>query len=118
MQKGLTQLGEEGATQVFRPKNRNDLILGAVGILQFDVVAWRLKEEYGVECSYDNIPIVAARWIECSDNKILDEFCKKASDNVAFDGGKHLTYLAPSMVNLNLVIERWPDITFYSTREH
>jgi len=118
LQKGLIQLGEEGATQVFRPKNRNDLILGAVGILQFDVVAWRLKEEYNVECSYDNIPVVAARWIECPDNKILDEFCKKASDNIALDGGEHITYLAPSMVNLNLTIERWPDITFHATREH
>ena len=118
LQKGLTQLGEEGATQVFRPKNRNDLILGAVGILQFDVVAWRLKEEYGVECSYDNIPIIAARWVECADEKILEEFYKKASDNLALDGGEHLTYLAPSMVNLNLTMERWPDIMFYETREH
>lgn len=118
LQKGLTQLGEEGATQVFRPVNRNDLILGAVGILQFDVVAWRLKEEYSVECSYDNIPVVAARWIECDDNKMLDEFRKKASDNIALDGGQHLTYLAPSMVNLNLTMERWPDIKFHATREH
>lgn len=118
LQKGLIQLGEEGATQVFRPVNRNDLILGAVGILQFDVVAWRLKEEYGVECSYDNIPVVSARWIECDDTKTLDEFRKKASDNIALDGGGHLTYLAPSMVNLNLTTERWPDITFHATREH
>ena len=51
----------------------NRVILGAVGILQFDVVAWRLKEEYGVECSYDNIPIIAARWVECADEKILEE---------------------------------------------
>ena len=89
-----------------------------MGILQFDVVAWRLKEEYGVECSYDNIPIIAARWVECADEKILEEFCKKASDNLALDGGEHLTYLAPSMVNLNLTMERWPDIMFYETREH
>jgi peptide chain release factor 3 len=118
LQKGLIQLGEEGATQVFRPVNSNDWILGAVGILQFDVVAWRLKEEYGVECSYDNIAVAAARWIECDDNKMLDEFRKKAIDNIALDGGEHLTYLAPSMVNLNLTMERWPDITFHATREH
>lgn len=118
LQKGLVQLGEEGATQVFRPVNRNDLILGAVGILQFDVVAWRLKEEYGVECSYDNIPVVAARWIECSDSKMLQEFKKKASENIAIDGSEHLTYLAPSQVNLNLTMERWPEIRFHSTREH
>jgi peptide chain release factor 3 len=118
LQKGLIQLGEEGATQVFRPINSNDWILGAVGILQFDVVAWRLKEEYGVECSYDSIPVAVARWIECNDSKMLDEFRKKVSDNLALDGGEHLTYLAPSMVNLNLTIERWPDITFHATREH
>jgi peptide chain release factor 3 len=118
LQKGLIQLGEEGATQVFRPINSNDWILGAVGILQFDVVAWRLKEEYNVECSYDAISVAVARWIECSDEKMLNEFKKKASDNLAIDGGEHLTYLAPSMVNLNLTMERWPDISFHATREH
>lgn len=118
LQKGLIQLGEEGATQVFRPINSNDWILGAVGVLQFDVVAWRLKEEYNVECSYDAIPVAVARWIECSDEKMLNEFKKKASDNLAMDGGEHLTYLAPSMVNLNLTMERWPDISFHATREH
>ncbi len=118
LQKGLIQLGEEGATQVFRPINSNELILGAVGILQFDVVAWRLKEEYGVECAYDAIPVMAARWIACDDEKQLAEFRKKQSENIAIDGGEHLTYLAPSMVNMNLTIERWPDITFHATREH
>jgi peptide chain release factor 3 len=116
--KGLVQLGEEGATQIFRPLNSNDLILGAVGVLQFDVVAWRLKEEYGVECSYDAIPVKTARWIECEDNKRAQEFRHKASNNLALDGGEHLTYLAPSMVNLNLTMERWPEITFHITREH
>ena len=118
LQKGLIQLGEEGATQVFRPINSNDWILGAVGVLQFDVVAWRLKEEYNVECSYDAIPVAVARWIECGDEKMLNDFKKKVSDNLAMDGGEHLTYLAPSMVNLNLTMERWPDITFHATREH
>ena len=118
LQKGLIQLGEEGATQVFKPLNSNDLILGAVGVLQFDVVSWRLKEEYSVECSYDDISVSSARWITCADNKILDNFKKKASNNLALDGGGYLTYLAPSQVNLNLTIERWPDITFNATREH
>ena len=118
LQKGLIQLGEEGATQVFRPVNSNELILGAVGILQFDVVAWRLKEEYGVECGYDTISVVTARWIECGDDKILSDFRKKQSENIAIDGGEHLTYLAPSMVNINLMIERWPDITFHEAREY
>ena len=116
--KGLLQLGEEGATQIFRPMISNDLILGAVGILQFDVVAWRLQEEYGVKCIYENIPVATARWIDCEDHKRLDEFKQKAASNLAIDGGDRLTYLAPSMVNLNLMIERWPEIHFHTTCEH
>lgn len=116
--KGLIQLGEEGAAQVFRPISSNDLILGAVGVLQFDVVAWRLEEEYGVECGYDNIPVVTARWVKCHEPKMLQEFKDKNSANLAIDGGEYLTYLAPSLVNLNLTMERWPDITFNATREH
>lgn len=118
LQKGLLQLGEEGATQVFRPINNNEMILGAVGVLQFDVVAWRLKEEYNVECGYDSIPVVAARWLYADDEKQLEEFKKKQSENIAIDGGDYLTYLAPSMVNLNLMMEKWPAIEFRATREH
>ena len=118
LQKGLIQLGEEGATQVFRPLESNDLILGAVGILQFDVVAWRLKEEYGVECSYDNVAVTTARWVECPDNKYLEQFRQKQAGNLALDGGNRLAYLAPSAVNLQLMTERWPEITFNATCEH
>ncbi len=117
LQKGLIQLGEEGTVQVFRPLNNNDLLLGALGILQFDVVAWRLQKEYGVECDYDSMSIIAARWIECTDAKRLGSFKAKLSDNLAMDGGDRLIYLAPSMVNLNLTTERWPDIQFHATRE-
>jgi len=118
LQKGLIQLSEEGATQVFRPLNRNDLILGAVGVLQFDVVAWRLKHEYGVDCAFENTPIAAARWIHCPDSAVSREFQNKAHDYLALDGGDNLTYLAPSRVNLNLAMERWPGVEFHATREH
>ncbi|MDH5738036.1 MAG: peptide chain release factor 3, partial [Gammaproteobacteria bacterium] len=93
---GLTQLSEEGATQVFMPLANNDLILGAVGILQFDVVVFRLREEYKVECAYEPVNVATARWIECSDEKKLAEFRRKADQHLALDGGGHLTYLAPS----------------------
>ena len=118
LQKGLDQLSEEGATQVLRPLDRNDLILGAVGILQFDVVAYRLKDEYGVECSYDPVNVNSARWVECDNEKKLEEFRKKNEQNLALDSSGSLTYLAPSRVNLDLTIERWPDVTFRDTREH
>jgi len=117
LQKGLQQLSEEGATQLFKPLRNNDLILGAVGVLQFDVTAYRLKSEYGVDCIYDNVQVTTARWIECADPKKLDEFKRKAHDNLAEDGSGHLVYLATSRVNLELTKERWPDVEFRATRE-
>ena len=65
LQKGLDQLCEEGATQVFRPLRNNDLILGAVGQLQFDVVAFRLQDEYSVQATFDNVNVFTARWVYC-----------------------------------------------------
>lgn len=118
LQKGLTQLSEEGATQLFRPLNSNQLILGAVGLLQFDVVAYRLKHEYNVDCVYENVSVATARWVYCQDEKMLEEFKNKAFDNLALDGSDQLTYLAPTRVNLNLTMERWPQIEFKTTREH
>ena len=118
LQKGITELSEEGATQVFMPLRNNDIIVGAVGVLQFDVVAARLQGEYKVDCAYDNINVATARWIYCDDAKKLDEFKKKCHDNLAIDGGGYLTYLAPTRVNLELTIERWPEVEFKETREH
>jgi len=118
LQKGLDQLCEEGATQVFRPLRNNDLVLGAVGMLQFDVVAFRLQDEYGVQATWDNVNVHTARWVYCNDAKKLAEFRAKAHDNLALDHSGALVYLAPTRVNLQLTLERWPDITFRETREH
>ena len=118
LQKGLAQLCEEGATQLFRPLRNNDLILGAVGPLQFDVVAHRLRDEYKVECQFETVNVATARWVECADPKMLAEFERKAHDNLALDHGEQLVYIAPTRVNLNLTEERWPDIVFRKTREH
>ena len=117
LRQGLTQLSEEGAMQVFMPLMNNDLILGAVGVLQFDVVVFRLRDEYRVECSYEPINLATARWIECTDPKRLADFRNRAESNLAVDGGGHLTYLAPSLVNLKLTEEKWPGIEFRKTRE-
>lgn len=118
LQKGLQQLSEEGAVQLFMPLRNNDLILGAVGQLQFDVVMYRLKDEYKVDCVYEAISVATARWVECTDDKMLNDFRKKGYDNLAEDGAGLMTYLAPTRVNLNLTEERWPDIQFRATREH
>jgi len=118
LKKGLAQLCEEGATQLFKPLRNNDLILGAVGPLQFEVVAHRLRDEYKVECQFETINVATARWVDCDDARMLSDFEKKAHDNLALDHGDSLVYIAPTRVNLNLTEERWPDIAFRKTREH
>lgn len=118
LQKGLIQLSEEGATQVFRPVNDSRIILGAVGILQFDVVAHRLSYEYNVECLYETVNVVTIRWVYSKNEKQLLEFKAKASANLAVDAGGQLVYLAPTMVNLTLTIERWPELQFSELCEH
>ncbi|MGI9315483.1 MAG: peptide chain release factor 3 [Luminiphilus sp.] len=101
LQKGLQQLSEEGSTQVFSPLNNSDLIVGAVGQLQFDVVAYRLADEYKVEALYEPVNVYTARWIEADDEHKLEEFRKKAAEHLSQDGGGYLTYLAPTRVNLS-----------------
>ncbi|KAA3627784.1 MAG: peptide chain release factor 3 [Proteobacteria bacterium] len=118
LQKGLTQLSEEGATQVFRPLKNNDQIVGAVGILQFDVAAYRLQNEYGVECSFEAVPVYSARWIESADARELERFREKHYEHLAIDGAGDLVFIAPTRVNLELTQERWPDVHFHQTREH
>ena len=115
--KGLIQLSEEGATQLFRPLNSNELILGAIGTLQFDVVVYRLQTEYGVSCRYESVNVTLARWVHCEDEKILAEFRRKVGHYLALDASKKLTYLAPTPVNLSLVEERYPQINFLAIRE-
>ena len=116
--KGLAQLCEEGATQLFKPLRNNELILGAIGQLQFEVVAFRLQDEYGVQCVFDAVGVHTVRWIGGGDPKKIEEFRSKAFDNLALDHSGALVYLAPTRVNLQLTLERWPDIRFLETREH
>ena len=118
LHKGLQQLGEEGAVQVFKPVDGGDLILGAVGMLQFDVVASRLQGEYGVDAMFEGTSTTSARWVTCDDKKILADFEKALSHNLAIDAAGNLAYLAPNNVNLTLTQERWPKVVFHTTREH
>ena len=117
LQKGLEQLTEEGATQLFRPLESNEIILGAVGSLQFDVVAYRLQAEYGVDALFEPAPVALARWVSCADARHFDEFVRKSRPQLARDTAGRLAYLAPTRINLELAIERWPEIEFSDLRE-
>ena len=118
LQKGLAQLCEEGATQLFRPLASNELIIGAVGPLQFDVASFRLRDEYGVDCVFEGVNVATARWVQSDDDAKLGELRKKLRGNLAEDHAGQLVFLAPSTVSLTLTQERWPGVEFRATREH
>jgi peptide chain release factor 3 len=118
LNKGLDQLCEEGATQVYRPLTNNDIILGAVGQLQFEVTQFRLKDEYGVEASLEPVTVHCARWVGADDAKRLKDFQDKNDARLARDHFGDLVYLASSAVNLQMAQERHPGIRFSDTREH
>ena len=118
LHKGLQQLGEEGAVQVFKPVSGGDLILGAVGVLQFEVVASRLQNEYGVDAVFEGTGTTCARWVTGDDKRMLADFEDALAHNVAYDAAHNLAYLAPNNVNLQLTEERWPKLKFHTTREH
>ncbi|OEU68880.1 MAG: peptide chain release factor 3 [Desulfovibrio sp. S3730MH75] len=118
LNKGLHQLAEEGAVQLFKPLGNNDNILGAVGVLQFEVIMSRLKGEYGVEAIYEPVEFHTARWLACDDHKQLEGIKKRYPRFVALDGDENLTFLAPSQWRLQQAEEEWSKITFMKTREH
>jgi peptide chain release factor 3 len=118
LQKGLQQLGEEGAIQVFETTVGNTLLLGAVGQLQFEVVAARLASEYKVDAIYDDAGIATARWLTYPDDKIRRDFERDRAASLATDVDGNPVYLAPNRFNLQVAMERWPQVGFHATREH
>ena len=118
LQKGLRELGEEGAIQVFETATGGDMLLGAVGQLQFEVVASRLAAEYKVDAIYDPADIYTARWLAFPDENTRRNFEKEQYARVAQDVDGNPVYLATNRYNLNIVIEKWPKVTFHATREH
>jgi peptide chain release factor 3 len=117
LSKGLIQLAEEGAVQVFRPLMGNDYILGAVGVLQFDVTMARLKSEYAVDAVYEPVNFGVARWVDSTDSQRLAAFEKSNNSNMARDAEGRLSYLTTNEWQLGFCMEEWPDIEFYKTRD-
>lgn len=117
LQKGLVQMAEEGAVQVFRPLIGNDYILGAVGVLQFEVTMARLKDEYSVDAGYEPLNFSLARWVQSDNPKQMAEFEKKNQFNLAMDAEGHLTYLADGNWRLAHTQELFPEVVFLKTRE-
>jgi len=118
LQKGLLQLAEEGTIQVFRPATSNDYILGAVGVLQFEVTMARLKAEYNVDAEYESVNFSVARWVTCKNKEKLKDFKKQNAHGMAVDSEGWLSFLTTSEYQLSFVMEDWPDIEFHKFREY
>lgn len=119
---GLLQLGEEGAIQVFRPVAASMLLLGAVGQLQFEVVAHRLEHEYGVKARIAPSRYQVARWVTCSEEnggaKELQRFIDGNAHRVAYDAVDAPTVLVEYAPELRAIEANWPKISFHALREH
>ncbi|MDQ2136904.1 peptide chain release factor 3 [Alcaligenaceae bacterium A4P071] len=116
---GLAQLGEEGAIQVFRPVAAGGaLLLGAVGQLQFEVVAHRLKTEYGADARLMPSRYTMARWITADDPKALRKFMDANAAHIAYDVVDAAAFLIGSSAQLRVAQELYPDVKFHAMREH
>lgn len=114
--KGLEQLSEEGAAQLFRPLEGSDYILGAMGSLQFDVIASRLENEYGVRALFEEVSLGAARWISGPEEEV-ERFIRENRSRMYKDIHEQLTYIVQSEWALRYAGEQYPKIVFHKTME-
>ncbi|MDR1423645.1 MAG: peptide chain release factor 3 [Azoarcus sp.] len=117
LQQGLRELGEEGAIQLFELET-GQMLLGAVGQLQFEVVAQRLKDEYKVDAIFETTDIHTARWLTFPDDAMRRNFGREQAHRMGHDVDGNLVYLASSRYNLEVTMEKWPKVVFHATREH
>ncbi len=115
--KGLDQLMDEGVAQMFIKEDNQRKIIGVVGALQFDVIQYRMEHEYNAACSYDPVNLHKACWVECTDQKMLDEFTLRRKKDLARDKDGKLIFLAESAWTLKLVQENYPSIQFHLSSE-
>ncbi len=118
LEKGLVQLTEEGAIQLFRPMRGNDYILGAIGSLQFDITAGRLESEYGVDATYEPLQYSSVRWIRSEDKKTLERFKERYFNSLVQDVEGYPAMLFSTQWRLQRTQEEWPEIEFLAAREH
>lgn len=116
LEKGISQLTDEGVAQLFTQHGGNRKIIGCVGDLQFEVIQYRLLQEYGASCSFRTLPYYKACWIRGDQNK-LNEFARFKQSNMAEDKEGNMVYLAESEWYLNTERRNNPDIRFFVTSD-
>jgi peptide chain release factor 3 len=117
LDKGLNQLTDEGVAQLFTQHNGNRKIIGCVGDLQFEVIQYRLLQEYGASVQFNTLPFYKACWLTTENKAKLDEFTRFKTGNIVIDKDGHLVYLAQSEWFLNTEIANNPEIQFHFSSE-
>ena len=115
--KGLQELSEEGAAQFFRPLEGSDYIIGALGSLQFDVIASRLETEYRVRARFEGVPLAAACWVSSDDAADLERFVSENRRRIYKDIAGNITFIAQSAWAIGYAQEQYPKVSFKKTME-
>lgn len=117
LEKGINQLTDEGVAQLFRQDPGNRKFVGTVGELQFEVIQYRLTQEYGASCHFVHLPYFKACWITSEDEPQLEEFIRLKNKQIVMDKDQNRVFLADSQWALNLMRSNYPKITFHETSE-
>lgn len=119
LNKGINQLMDEGVAQLFTLNLNGRKVIGTVGILQFEVIKYRLKHEYGAKCTFENLNVYKACWISVSNQESINykEFLKVKKKFLAKDKIGQLIYLADSPFSLQMAEQKYPEIDFHFTSE-
>jgi len=118
LEKGLQQLSEEGTVQLFTRHTTQEKILGAVGALQFEVVKYRLEDEYNVNADYEPYHFTGVRWPKFENGKDQDKFIGENGNNIAYDNKKRICFTVRSEWDLKLVQEKNPTVIFYKNSDY
>ncbi len=118
LEKGLQQLSEEGTVQLFTRHSTQEKILGAVGSLQFEVVKYRLEDEYSVNAAYENYPFVGIRWLKFENEREEALFVQTNSSNIVYDNKKRICFSVRSEWDLKLCMEKNPKVIFFKNSEY
>lgn len=116
LEKGIQQLTDEGVAQLFIQYGVNKII-GTVGELQFDVIAFRLQHEYGASCKFQPLRFQKASWFTCDDKAVLDKFMMLKANSIVYDKENRPVFMAESEWGLDMTRQNYPEIKFYSTSE-
>jgi peptide chain release factor 3 len=117
LEKGIMQLTEEGVAQLFTLSHGSTKIIGTVGDLQFDVIQYRLKNEYGASVDFRSLSFYKACWLTCDDQAVMNEFLRTKSNYLAYDKEKNPVFLASSEWILRLTQQDFPKISFHFSSE-